>query len=374
MTESMSMKCPYVVTMSVLAGLVGVAWAQEPPPAPAVPPTGAAKAQEPGGELTAIRAKTDLTDEDRGLIRAFVSQRVTKASDADPAVARQAADELRSGFEGSDAFKREYATAALEAITAAYKNAPLPAATRLLAVVNAFNLLEAQNLLLEALKDDRVGVRAAAAAGLRNLRPKIAAAGRDAFVKVLDGLKEAGKREKSRETLRTIYAALNYFELSSSPDTKADLGALLDLLDARARLYASGNVTALGADDTGLRVAQLVKTLDDAERQRLIVDTATMMKYAIKQYTSPTSNLTDVAEDASRELVETRNGIERLIEVGEKILTDLVKPEKAPAVAESMRKGKTDDMRSEWQKWVPLLQKAVNQDFTLKEPTEEPGS
>ncbi len=366
------MKCRYLTAMFVLAGLSALAWAQEPP---AVAPPGAAKAQEPGNELTPIRTKTDLTDEDRGLIRAFVSQRVTKASDADAAAARQAADELRSGFDGSEAFKREYATAALEAITAAYKTAPLPAATRLLAVVNAFNLPEAQNLLLEALKDERVGVRAAGAAGLRNLRPKIAAAGRDVFVKVLDGLKEAGKREKSRDTLKTLYAAMNYFELSSAPDTKADLTALLDLLDARARLYAAGTVSALGADDTGLRIAQLVKTLDDAERQRLVAAVATMTKYAIEQYTSPTSTLTDVAEDASRELLETRNGIERLIEVGEKMLTELLKPEKAPAVAENMRKGIPDDMRSEWQKWVPLLQKAVNQDFTLKEaPTEEPGA
>jgi hypothetical protein len=366
--ESTFMKWRYAISMLVLAGLTGLARSQEPP---ATAPAAPAKPQEPGAELTAIRAKTDLTDDDRGQIRAFVSQRVTKAADTDAAAARQAADELRAGFDGSDAFKREYATAALEAITAAYKNAPLSAATRLLAIVDAFNIPESQNLLLEALKDDRVGVRAAAAAGLRNLRPKIVAAGHDVFVKVLDGLKEAGKREKSRDTLKTIYAAMNYFELPSSPDTKADLGALLDVLDARARLYASGNVPAVGADDTALRMAQLVKTLDDTERQRLIIDTATMMKYAIEQYTSPNSTLTNVPEDASGEVVESRNGIERLIEAGEKTLTDLVKPEKAPTVADNMRKGNTDDMRSEWQKWVPLLQKAVNQDFTLKEPAAE---
>jgi hypothetical protein len=368
MMENMLMKCRCVMTMSMLAGLAGLTWAQEPAP---VAPGGPAKAQAPGGGLTAVRAKTDLTDEDRGLIRTFVSQRVTTAADTDAAAARQAADDLRAGFDGSDAFKREYAAAAIEAITAAYKTAPLPAATRLLAVLNSFNLLESQNLLLEALKDDRVGVRAAAAAGLRNLRPKIAAAGRDVFVKVLDALKEAGKREKSRDTLRTIYAAMDYFEAPSSPDAKADLAALLELLDARARQYAAGKVAALGADDMGLRMAQLAKNLDDTERQRLIVDVATMMKYAIEQYTSPTATWTEAPDDASHELLETRNGLERLIEVGEKMLTDLVKPEKAPAIAENMRKGNTEDMRSEWQKWVPLLQKAVNQDFALKEPPAE---
>lgn len=342
---------------------------------------GAARAQEPAVDLTPIRAKTELTDEDRGLIRTFVNQRVAKVTGADAADARQAADDLRAAFEGSDAFKREYAAACLEGTAASYKNAALLAATRLLAVVGAFNVVEAQNVFLEALQDERVGVRAAGAAGLRNLRPKLAAAGRDVVVKVLDGLKEAGKREKSRDTLKTIYAAMNYFELPSAPDTKANVTALLDLLEARARQYAAGTVAAVGADDAGLRMAQAaVKGMDEAERQRLTVSAATMTKYALEQYTSPASNLSDLSDkDASTEALEARNAIERLIIVGEELLVTLVKPDKPPTVAEAMRKLSTDDMLSEWKKWVPLLQKAVNQDFTLKEaPADEnaapPGS
>jgi hypothetical protein len=334
----------------------------------------AVRAQEPAVDLTATRAKTELTDEDRGLIRTFVNQRVGLVAGADAAPARRAGDELRSAFDGSDAFKREYATACLETIAANYKKADLIPATRLLVVVDTFNLVEAHNLLLDALGDERVGVRAAAAAGLRNLRAKLVAAGRDVFLKVLDGLKEAGKREKSRDTLKTIYAAMNYFELPSAPDTKANVGALLELLEARARQYAAGKPAAIGADDTGLRLAQVaLKSMDDAERQRLTVAVATMTRSAIERYTSPATSLWEVPDkDPSRELVELRNALERLVLVGEELLVTLVKPDKPPAVGENMRKLNIDEMKDEWQKkWVPLLQKAVNQDFTLKEPAEE---
>jgi hypothetical protein len=332
------------------------------------------RAQENEVNLTAVRGKTDLTEEDRGLIRTFVSQRITKITGGEPADARQAADELRAAYDGTDPFKRDYGLACLEMISSAYKKAELAPATRLLTILNIFSMVEAQNVFLEALQDDRVGVRAAGAVGLRGLRPKLASAGRDVFVKVLDGLKEAGKREKSRDTLKTIYAAMNYFELPSSPDAKANLTALLDLLEARTRQYAAGTVAAAGADDVGLRMVQAaIKNMDEAERQRLTVVAATMMKYAIEQYTSPATKLSEVRDKtASREMIEARNAMERLILVSEDLLANsLVKPDKSPAVAENMRKLNTIDMKNEWQKkWVPLLQRAVNQDFTLKEAPE----
>jgi hypothetical protein len=319
-----------------------------------------------------VRPKTDLTEEDRGLIRTFLNQRIARAIGTDPVAARKATDELRAAFDGSDAFKRDFANAALEQIAANYKKAELLPATRLLTLATTFNLVESQNLFLEALQDERVGVRAAGALGLRALRPKLAAAGRDTFVKVLDALKDAAKREKSRDTLKAIYAALNYFELPTVPDAKANASAVLDLLEARARQYASGNVAALGADDAGLRLIQTAqKNLDDNERQRAIVVAATLTRYAIEQYTSPATSLSEVEDDyASRDLIETRNALERLILAGEDLLVALLKPDKSPAVAESMRKLDTEAMQSEWlKKWVPLLQKAVNQDFSLKEPT-----
>ena len=336
-----------------------------------------ARGQEAGGNLTAIRAKADITDEDRAAIRAFVAQRVGKiVANSDATEARQATEELRSAFDGSDTFKREYAAIALDAIGSAYKRAELVPAARLLALVDTLDVPEAFPLLVEALQDDRVGVRAAAAIGLRTLRTKLAAGARDVLQRALDALKETGKREKSRDTLRAVYAAMNYAELATPPDPKADITALLDLLEARARQYAAGAVSALGADDTGLRIVQaLVKSMDETERQRLTVVTAALMKYAIEQYSSPATRLAAREKHASHEQIETRNALERLVLVGEELLVALLKPEKTPAVSDSMRKLNTVDMKNEWQtKWVPLLQKTVNQDFTLKElPEEETG-
>lgn len=324
---------------------------------------------QPADSMAALGAKTDLNDEDRAQIRTFVTERVAKIAGTDAGAARAATDELRTAFAGSDAFLRNYAAACLEAVGSAYKKADTVAATRLLAVIDAFNVIEAQALLLEALQDDRVGVRAAGAIGLRTLRPKLAAAGADTVQKVLGALREAGKKEKSRDTLKTIYAALNFAELPSAPEPKANVAAVLDLLDARSRQYAAGTVTALGADDTGLRIAQaLLRNMDDAERQRLTVAVATMMKYAIEEYASPATKLSDVRDKtSSRELIETRNALERLIVGGEELLAALLKPEKAPTVAEQLKKLKMANMKVEWQNWVPLLQKAVNQDFALRE-------
>lgn len=332
-------------------------------------------AQEAEINLTPLKTKGDLTDEDKAQLRAFITKRLESVRGEDEVAAQQATNELRTTYDGSDGFKRAYLAVCLDLIATAYKKADLVPATRMLTVINTFNTADALPVLLEALQDDRVGIRAAAAVGLRTLREKLAAAGRDVTARALTGLKEAGKREKSRDTLKTIYGAMNYAELSAQPDAKGNIAALLELLEERAKQYAGGDVRAVGADDAGLRIAQaLVKSMDDAERKRLLVVTATMMKYAIEQYTSGDRRLSAVrTQGASRETIEFRNGVERLILVGEELLIPLLSPEKAPTVAENMRKVKTPDMIVEWQKWVTLLQKATNQDFTVTaQPAPEP--
>lgn len=343
-------------------------------------------AQDADVNLAPFKAKAELTDEDKTQVRAYITTRLATLSGQDEVATQQATNELRAAYEGTDGFKRAYVAACLELIGTAYKKAELAPAARMLTVVNTFGTAEALPLLLDAVQDERVGVRAAAAIGLRGLREKLAAAGRDVVTRALNGLKEAGKREKSRDTLLTIYGAMDYAALPSQPEAKGNIAALLDLLDERARQYASGDVRAVGADDAGLRTAMsLTKSMDDGERKRLIVVTATLMKYAIEQYTSGERRLSAVrSRGVSRDIIELRNGVERLILVGEELLTALLAPEKSPMVAENMRKVKTADMIVEWQKWVVLLQKAVNQDFTLtaqpepeaeqpKEPTPKPA-
>ena len=324
---------------------------------------------QPEAGLATIKVKTDLTDEDRNQIRAYVAKRIDAVRGTDEVAAQQATAGLRAGFDGSDAFKRAYASICLDAIGTAARKLDLAPATRLLTVVNTFNTIDELPVLLDALQDDRVGVRAAAAIGLRSLREKVVQSGKDAFQRVLAGLKEAGKKEKSRDTLKAIYAAMNYAEVSGSPDPKANAAAVLELLDERARQYAAGDVRAMGADDAGLRVAQaLAGAMDDADRKRLMGVVGTMMKSAIEQYTGGDRKLAAVRDkNASRESIEYRNSVERLILVGEELLAALLKPDKAPNVSESMRKLDTTGMKNQWRDWVNLLQKSVGQDFTLNE-------
>jgi|GEM_PF-958791 len=336
-------------------------------------------AQTPEGPLAEIRGKTELTEEDRTAVRQFVTERVDRVVSASGEQAWQAADQLRAAAQGSDAFRRFYVSTCLEAIAPVVRKAELGPAAQLLTIVNTFETSDALPILLDALRDDRVGVRAAAAVGLRGLRPKLAQAGRDTWQRAVDALKEAGKQERSRDTLKAIYQALNYAELPSSPDPKANSAALLELLETRAAAYAGNNeVAALGADDTALRVAQaLLRSLDENERRRLTVVVATMMRHAIERYTAGGQGrkLADVRDDAPAALLAVRNGLERLIMVGEELLTALLQAPKPPNVSDSMRKVDTTGMKNQWREWGRLLQTAVGQEFALREqPQPEPES
>ena len=319
--------------------------------------------------LSQPRARTELTDEDRVQIRAFVSDRISQISDTDAETARQAAAELRAAHTGTDAFKKAYATLCIEAVRAAYGPADLVPATRLVTVINTFNTPAAQPLLTEALQDKRVGVRAAAAIGLRQLRSQLALAGAEFAQRAWSALKEAGRREKSCDTLKTIYAAMDYAQLPAPPDARGNAGAVLELLEARAAQYANPTIPALGADDAGLRLANhLLPSMDAAQRDRLAIVLGQLMKRAIELYTAPGQRLSDVRDTANRKLLEQRNGIERLILVGEKLLLDLLQPSQPPAITANMRKLNTPDMKNEWAKWVTALQERVKQDFSLAQP------
>ncbi len=338
---------------------------------------GQASAQTPDPDLTAVRAKAELGDDDRGLIRAYLTRRIEVLRGKDEAAAQTAASELRTAYDGSEGFKKAYAAVCAEVAGAALKKLELAPATRLMTVVNTLASVEALPALLEGLRDDRVGVRTAAALGLRSLRDKLAAAGKDVYQRALTALKEAGRQERARETLKALYAAMNYAELSAGADAKATGTAVLELLEERARQYGPGELHAAGADDAGLRIMKAVAgALDDAERKRLTIVTGTMLKHAVQQYSTGAAKLAAVRDrDGARDQIELRNALERLILAGEDLLTVLLKPEKAPNVTDPLRKLNTADLRVEWQKWVSLLEKTVGQDFSITESAgdEAPG-
>lgn len=351
-----------------LLWLCGPLPAQEQPAAP--------------NDLSALRGRTSINEEDRNRIRTFINERITRITGDDKVAARTAGDELRTAYQGSDAFKEAFAAAALESIQSVYKKADLVAATRLLTIANGFGTAAALPMLLEALQDERVGVRAAAAVGLRTLRPQIAAAGRDTFQRVLEALKSVGRQEKSRQTLALIYAAADYAGIQGTPDPRLAVTTVLDILDARAAQFSGESIPALGADDAGLEVVRRsLRNLNEDERKRLIAALGTMLKSAIEQYTTPHGGrkLVEVEDgEASRALLTMRNGLERLVIVGEDLLKQLANiANQGPDVTGSMKNADTTGMKNQWSRWVEILSREVNRDFSLTElppPEEKPAA
>lgn len=363
-----------VVALALFAAMLSARGQSPAPQPPPPPPAGDRGAAGPGPQdaLAEIRKRGDLSDDDRNQIRTFIGQRVAEIAGGDAVASQAACAALRAGYAGTEGFTRAYGALALEVIGSAYRKAEIVPAAKLLAVLSTFNLADAQGLFVEALQDERVGVRASAALGLRALRAKLAPT--PAYAATATALAAAGKKEKSRETLRSIYEALDYSTLPTPPDLKPAATALLELLEERAKEYAArGEVPAVGADDAGLAVAaRLSKPMGEEERKRLLVVTATMVRYAIEQYRSTEKGLTELRDKtASPALLEYRNGMERLVLVGEPLLgTLLAVKEKGPNVMEAMRQTNRANMKLEWDKWAGMLRTATNQDFALLEQVE----
>lgn len=337
----------------------------------AVAATAAAQNEDP---LANLRVLNDLNPEQRAQVRQFVEQRVTDLVGGDTTAARTATQALRDAYTGTDAFRQAYAEAAVELLGNAAGKAELVPATRMLTVLGSLRTPAARAQLLQALQDERVGVRAAGAIGLRGLHAAIVQAGGDTYSNVLSALRDAGRKEKSREALRAIYAALDFTDVSGAPPQPM-AGALLDLLEARSAAYKDRQeVKALGADDAGLALARSLGSVFNEEgRKRLATCTAYMLRYALEQYTSPQMDMTAVRDDAGTDTVSTRNALERLVVVGEPLLTSLLSVERPPTVLESMRKLDKAAMKLQWQEWNKILNDKLGQDFTLVVP-EEPAA
>ena len=351
---------------------------------------------QPQPTLTSLQGKNTLDSAKRNTLAQWMNERIAAIGAEELAPAAEALALLRTEFKGTDAFKEAYAAALIESVRPAYKNTKLVPAARLITALNTLNDPDARGVLLEALQDQRVGVRMAAVVGLRNLRVKLALAGTPVFTETLNGLRDAGKRETSSVTLKTIYQAMNYpAVVPSLPDAKVNVATVLDLLEARAQQYAAREVPAEGAEVVGLKLGGTLRSaMDDAQRKRLTVIAAKMLRYGVTRYTSGDRPLFKVQKDAGRQIKELRNQIELLIEEAErllsteKLLLDLatkdmpVPPEKADGktgtIADAMKKAADPiGMKIAMNKWADILKKAVNLDFYMDEaeeptPPEEP--
>lgn len=316
-----------------------------------------------------LRARESLNDEDRAAVQRWVESNVQKVRPDDPAGAGEALHALRDAS-GSAAFREALAAACIRGIGEAYKSADPTAAARLISVVGELNEAPAYELLLAALRDERVAVRTAAAVGLRKLRVKIALAGGKALTDTLESLKEAGARESSAVTLDIIYHALDYpSAVPNPPDPRGNAEALLAILEARAEQYSAGAPRAVGADDTGLNVAAgMAKALTDAEKRRLTSAAARMLRYAVRAYVAG-------GRDGDARLpAATRRAMELLIIAAERLLPSLVTPQgDAPSITRQMEKAELIKMRIEFEKWADIIKRAIDVDVALEAPASQPG-
>jgi hypothetical protein len=335
-------------------------------------------AQEPEDKLAALRTKDSLAEEDKAEVRRVVDGLVADVVGTEAAAAQRAYAQLRDGAKGTRDFSDTFVQAYLAAVGPTYKKAPAATAARLLTVLAILNDARSISMLVEALQDDRASVRAAAAIALRTLRPKVAADAA-AYGSVLNGLRDAGKKETSRETLQLVYRSLTYADVPGA-DLKTDVAAMLDLLEARAQQVAGDTVPAEGADHVGVQLAgELRKSMDENDRKRYTVVLARLLHYGVRAYTGRTPPLADVRDKTSgADAVLLRNSIEALIADAELQLKEIVAPPKPPQVTVEMKGGKDrrSNMVVEMNKWSTVLKETAGVDLaelTAPPPKEEPS-
>lgn len=326
---------------------------------------GQTPASQPGQDaptaVTPLRELSTLNDEQTRTIRTWVEQQVGQLTSKDAAAAGQAIAALRNGISGGkQAYREVYVSACIESGRNAYKAADLQGAARLMAFIASLNEATTAPLLLEALKDERVAVRTAAAVGIRNCRAKLALAGGNYFSDAVAALREAGKKETSAVTLAAIYQALNFAEGGSPPDARANCAALLEILESRAEQYAAGSAQGETAEISGMRTAEaLVRLMNDDEKKRLAAAAGKILKGAVVLYTRDYINVKD--QGSSPQMVEARNTCETLIEQAEKVLFDVLKPKIDPkaSVTENMKKGDSVKIKTSMNAWADVLEQAV---------------
>ena len=324
-------------------------------------------AQEQEGPLAAMQTKEALTDDDRAGIRTWIGQQIAGLADKDPLNAQAAFSRLRDSAQGTPAFIEAYVTAAMEAIGSAYRKMDTLPAARLIALLNVFDDRRSADLLLEALKDDRAAVRAAAIIALRTMQPKVAADA-DLYGRTLAALKEAGKREVSRETLRLIYRAMDYAKVQPAPDRRQAAAALLELLEYRVGKYGEANVPAEGAEVEALTGGkEWRKSLDEAQRKRYALLLAKLLHYGVGRYTGGERPLGQVRDKTDGpDMIALRNATELLIENAEAQLTEMLSPSEPPNVTDAMRRAKKTerahmaDIILEMNKWAPTFKEKLD--------------
>jgi hypothetical protein len=298
------------------------AFAQETPPTP--PPAAAAD------PIAALKTKAALSEDERRQLNEWIAARIAVVSSAQPQdatihQAQQAVRELRDATAGaSQGFRETFVAGYADAVRQKLGSMSLSGAAQLMALLASLDEATTAPIMHEALRDQRTAVRAAGATGLRKLRPKIAVIGGDVFTQTVNALREAGRRETAPTVLQAIYEALDYAEVvPSPPDPRALTAALLEVLDARSKLYEGNPIVAEGAELAGLRgLDRLRNNMSDDDKRRYTLMLARMLRHCVLRYYSELHQVRDRTSNPT--LVELRNTTELMIQEIEKQLAQLL--------------------------------------------------
>jgi hypothetical protein len=226
-------------------------------------------------------------------------------------------------------FKEAYASEFATIVSERLGRADRASSAQMIALVGSLAHPSAHDLLLTALEDERAGVRAAAAAGLRRMQPQLVQKGADAVEATTEALRLAASTEVSTVTLGLMYRALDYNTLQAPPASELYVTPLVELLVTRAERYAAGGVNAWGADRIGLAAARRLRgQMTEEQQDEAIVAAALVHRAAILRYADGLDEVHDNA--AGRHSIALRNRTERLIYSSEKLLETFLDIEREP--------------------------------------------
>lgn len=324
-------------------------------------------------DISALKARTAVSDDDRNQLRTWISQQMQQLSGDSAAGADLAATALRELVDGATpAFREAYVVVLSEAVRQGLPAMPPAPAARALSLLGALGEPSTSALLIDTLADERPAVRTAAVIGLRNLRGKLASVGGAAATNVMNALRDAGKRESAPLTLQAIYEALDFPAASSSPpDARSNLSAVLELLELRSQLYEAGTVDHLAPELAGLRtINSFRRSLNDDDKKRLASVLGRMLRHAVREYQGGLYRVRD--SDANPRLVQLRNSTEVLISEIESLLPVTLPSGGERASIIDALKGVKDPadrfkLTVEMNKWADQLERATGQRFHLEE-------
>lgn len=333
--------------------------------------SGLAAAQD--AAIQQLAGKASLSPDETNQVQSWVTTSVASLSGNDAIAATTTMRQMKVVIRGSTpAFREAYARAIVAEATPSIARVEAPAAARLLIAIGMAETADVAGTLTNALSDERPAIREAAAASLRRLKPKLALAAGDLPTRVITAVRDAAKKETVRYVLESMYQAANYAEDGDTNTKRAMMNELLDVLESRRDAYVKNEVAAPSADRVAVEaIGTQASQMDGAAKRRFGIVLGQMLRYAVQVYTQSLAPgeppLADVTDKDSPELVQQRNGIERLIIAVEAELNKILGKDAERDVTKFMKDADPTQVKIAMDRWSQVLKNEYNQEFALQQ-------